>query len=245
MKILLNLFIFLLLPLFKNEPTPPEYFGSSWDDAITFCIQNKNQFAQSFSKYSIEPDIAFAVVFPEIVRYNRYRDFIETSVLEYAYKRGGKEYADFSIGPFQMKPSFIEMLEDILNHSDTVLKAKYPEVIRYDQHNPNLIREERLTRLQNLDWQLTYLSCFLDIAIKKYSLDTSKDPLSSIIIISSAYNHGFEEDINKLVALSKLKTFPYGKYAPGRFSYSDISIYFYKYHTNNIINESAYEKVTL
>ena len=55
--------------------------------------------------------MALAVVFPEIVRYSDLEDLIQIRALKVLYVQYGRKYADFSVGHFQMKPSFIEQLE--------------------------------------------------------------------------------------------------------------------------------------
>lgn len=51
-----------------------------------------------------------AIVFPEIMRYNGLKDGIETESLRTLYVQFGEDYADFSIGLFQMKPCFAQQL---------------------------------------------------------------------------------------------------------------------------------------
>lgn len=54
---------------------------------------------------------ALAIVSPELIRWTAFKDFFETTALELLYVKKGKTYADFSIGHFQIKPSFVEQLE--------------------------------------------------------------------------------------------------------------------------------------
>ena len=54
--------------------------------------------------------MAIAVVFPELIRYSALRDKIEITLLKSLYIYKGDDYADFSIGQFQMKPSFAELI---------------------------------------------------------------------------------------------------------------------------------------
>jgi len=52
-----------------------------------------------------------SIVFPELIRFNAIQDKIETFALQSLYVKYGKDYANFSVGPFQVKPSFAESLE--------------------------------------------------------------------------------------------------------------------------------------
>ncbi len=64
---------------------------------------------------------AISIVLPELIRWNALQDIMETTALELLYVEKGKDGADFSIGYFQMKPSFIENLENyVLTNRDGV-----------------------------------------------------------------------------------------------------------------------------
>ena len=71
----------------------------------------QQKMAQKAIKFHHENDFVTAIVYPELLRYNYIQDFIETSGLELIYMRYGAKTADFSIGHFQMKPSFAEHIE--------------------------------------------------------------------------------------------------------------------------------------
>ena len=64
-----------------------------------------------FPEFGIRTELAVAVVFPELVRYSALMDFMETTAVKALYQQKGVKGADFSIGRFQMKPSFVEDLE--------------------------------------------------------------------------------------------------------------------------------------
>ena len=64
-------------------------------------------FIEVCKKYDSDKNLLAAVIFPELVRYSSFRDLLETGVLEALYIEKGSDVANFSIGKFQMKPSFI------------------------------------------------------------------------------------------------------------------------------------------
>jgi len=231
---ILNIFFVLFLPL-SGEISPVEYFGSTWIEAQNFCSKNEPSIIEAFNKYNIDSNIGLSIVFPEILRYNRFKDAIETSALELAYVNWGKEYADFSIGYFQMKPSFIEKLEIELIKSDTDLQKEFNEITDFEECVDEMIaRKTRIDRLIQMDWQLKYLCCFIKIATNKYSPSSLASHKDKLLLLANAYNTGLQASNDELIQASKRKTFPYGKYAPGRFSYSDISIFYY----NSIDNKN-------
>ena len=83
-----------------------ETFGRDWDKALSFVAENRNWIAPELEQYNVSYPVAIAVIFPELVRYSALRDKIEITLLKALYINLGEEYANFSIGPFQMKPSF-------------------------------------------------------------------------------------------------------------------------------------------
>lgn len=66
--------------------------------------------------------VVYSIVAPEIIRYVQIKDFFEVKSLEIGYVNNKvKNLSNFSIGYFQMKPQFIEQLEDYLLNNKLVL----------------------------------------------------------------------------------------------------------------------------
>lgn len=218
----------------ESYVSPQEYFGDSFTEALQFYDFQKDDFEIFFSKYGIDPALASAVVFPEVIRYNRFRDFMETTALEIAYVNGGKSVADFSIGRFQMKPSFVEMLENELQLDDS-LGIQFAELIQFNAATSTQeIRRERINRLKNQQWQQLYLSCFILLAQKKFAERLLLHPNEELLFLSSAYNLGLNSSHEAIVRVSISKSFPYGNPRTGRFSYYDVANYFYTNHSPKI-----------
>ena len=70
---------------------------------------------ERLSKDIVKMQEKTAIFFPELIRYSFIRDLLETTALEYLYIENGKNYADFSIGRMQMKPSFIEIFSSMVS----------------------------------------------------------------------------------------------------------------------------------
>lgn len=216
--------------LVASNLSPEEYFGESYQEALVFYKRNSSNFNSFFSNWNINADLAIAVVFPEIIRYNRFRDFAETTALELAYVKGGKEIADFSIGRFQMKPSFVEMLEEELLRTEE-LKGKFNLICVYPSSFGELEkRSERIVRLKQQKWQQLYLACFISLTENRFKKEIEANTADKLLILSSAYNLGLKATYLDLVRISKQKTFPYGSLSVGRFSYFDVANYFYQNH---------------
>ncbi len=216
-----------------GQISPEQYFGDSYNDAINFCTKNKKEFTAILQKHGIVEQISSAIVFPELIRYNRFRDFAETSALELLYINHGKKVADFSIGRFQMKPSFVETIETLLRN-DSLLKNEFDCELKYPTADSSEIRKIRLDRLKNQEWQFLYLACFIKLAEKAYSNYMNDNPENQLLILSSAYNRGFGATYDELKILSETKTFPYGNKHLGRYSYYDIAKFYYSNHSHKI-----------
>jgi hypothetical protein len=190
--------------------TPQQYFGEKYIIALAFVKSHKGVFLKYFDKQNAKK--AISIVFPEILRYNTLANEAEIQLLKSLYIRFGKKYADFSIGYFQMKPSFVETMENISgkNIADT------PEN-----------REKRLEKMMSVEGQILYLKDYWDIMHTKYPDIDKKNDVSQIRFLASAYNYGFLSSEDKILNWSLERAFPSGKNSAVRFSYADISEDFY------------------
>ena len=154
--------------------------------------------------------------------------WLKTKVLEYYYIDKGAEAADFSIGIFQMKPSFIEQLEAEVGKYEG-LKKEYNSVLGFKTEQSKEIRKERLDRLKDKSWQITYINCFYDMMECKYSDTTFATKEKKLQFYASAYNHGFNcsaKEINKWI---NIKSFPHGfGKKESKYCYAEVALYFYK-----------------
>jgi hypothetical protein len=205
-----------------------DVFGPSYDEALSYFHINRPEIESFFRPYNIDPQLAIAIVFPELIRYNRFRDFAETKALEVLYVRGGKERADFSIGQYQMKPSFVEDLEEELYHHPHLLN-RFLDILDYHpQWKEQQVRQERIIRLNSKYWQRKYLACFIEIIQSMHYNRLSEHPDDLLLILASAYNMGIHADYFNMKRLSEIPLFPYGKSPSSVFSYYQVSLSFYK-----------------
>jgi hypothetical protein len=205
---------------------PKEYTS-----VTTFVQENEKEIiAQLGPAYPV----TLAIVAPEIIRYNRFRDFFETESLRLIYVEHGAEVVDFSIGPFQMKPSFVEKLENKLK-ADSFLYLQFTEICAYPTSDPALIRKERVSRLESLEWQLKYLKCaitYLDGRFKEKSWASVTEKLR---YYSTCYNHDLDATEEEIHAWGQVKIFPYGLGNPlSRYAYHEIVIDYYQYKLSQL-----------
>ncbi len=212
---------------FTKNPYQTE-FGDDYESAVKFLAQNRLIIDSVLTSYQTDKAFALSIVFPELIRYSFVSDFLETGYLELIYTESGSEYADFSIGNFQMKPSFIELLEKEII-TDSVLSEKYKNVVTYTDTTNQRHRKERLARLKTIEYQLVYISAYCEILKERFP-DSGKETAFA----ASAYNFGFQRSESDIQAHIPKKTFPFGhRLGSNNFSYSEISVFFYEniYHT--------------
>ncbi|MBO7639647.1 MAG: hypothetical protein J6S91_11795 [Treponema sp.] len=195
---------------------------SAFRDAMKFSIQLK--FYMQALGYE-DCDLALAVVFPELMRYSAYRDEIESFATEIAYT-ASMDFEGFSIGHFQMKPVFAEMVENCVEGSPK-LKKKY-SVIDYGGDTSTIIqRRNRIRRLQTLESEVAYLYAFIDICREKLALEESDDG-ERVGLIASAYNAGFCYKKDTLEKIGRVNSFPNGSGKSPSWNYVQIASDYYK-----------------
>lgn len=170
---------------------------------------------------------AITIVAPEVYWYSSLSDKAETYTLKVLYAQTGK--GDFSIGYFQMKPSFAEQIENIIK-SNNELKKKYYELFILDD-TPQAIRAERVSRLSSLKYQTLYLAAFYEIAESKISKWSSNKEGQNQFLknLATIYNGGLNISESKALQLQGKKQFP--SMTTDKNNYSDLVVEFFQYLT--------------
>lgn len=201
----------------------PEYCQKTF----SFYKENKKHFSKMIDNDSIyDIQFLFSIVAPEIARFDLLRNEIEVKALELLYVRFGKDYANFSIGYFQMKPSFIESLEQVVKKSLHLREMrKYHDFVIEGYGNE--VRLKRLNRLKSLKWQIRYLCCFIDIINYKFRFETFKNQREKLRFYATVYNLGIDAKRVAINHWQKAKKFP-GLPIPQKYNYAEVSIYFFE-----------------
>jgi len=207
-----------------------EIFGSDWDKALSFIEQNKSWIKPKLEQYKVSYQVGVAVIFPELVRYSALRDKIEITLLKALYINLGEEYANFSIGPFQMKPSFGEMIREkargaMGNKASKLFKAKS------DFADITGFRASIVSDLEDPKTQLDYLIAFIKICEKNFNLKSKTDD-EEVLFLSTAYNYGFWKRADQIENMIEKKYFSTTIIKTVNYSYSDISIFWYHEYLN-------------
>lgn len=171
----------------------------------------------------LNPDFAKAIVFPEVIRYSSIRDKLELQGLFTLYVQYGERYSDFSVGHFQMKPSFAWQLErDVLN-SDC--RCRFSDVI--DTTDTPAARLARVKRLNSTVWQVQYLIWFVQAMDQRYGSGFGNDLCDKLRFYAAAYNCGYHKTEEAIREAMKRNTFHTALFSGHTFyNYCDITAYY-------------------
>ena len=161
-----------------------------------------------------------SVVFPELLRYSEFRNELE-SLMNECLAFASEESNGFSIGLFQMKPSFAAKVEALLCENPE-LKEKYASIDFGGDLSSFDSRVKRIKRLNNFDLQVEYLKAFADFEVKALSLE-NEDFTQRLYFLATAYNYGIQTDRNVLEPVLNWLTFPSGS-RHLYFNYKDLCI---------------------
>jgi len=201
-------------------------FGQKYIDAEKY-LENNKWIKDTIASYGVNPDLAISVIFPELIRYSAIKDLVETHSLEVLYTQYGSKYADFSIGRFQMKPSFAVHLENDWNLLSLNLHFKGKTESFNLSDNPQS-RMQRIMRLKDEKWQAKYLAMFFTLVYAKYKMGLNS-PEQELSFIASAYNTGYWYDSATIERMRKQNYFYTGLIKGNEvYNYSEISEYYYK-----------------
>jgi hypothetical protein len=200
------IFLFFIIQVFPQQLTYKEVFGIHYQLAEDFIASNR-WMADTLRSNGLDPCTGLAIVFPELIRYSSIRDNIETAALKSLYIQYGKSYADFSIGHFQMKPSFAEDIEK------EYIKLRGLPVNSYDTTDCVSSRKERINRLNSAEGQVRYLCMFMKLMTRSLNQLASFGKKEEVRLMAAAYNYGFRADIKTLKEISQKQFFYAGIFA--------------------------------
>lgn len=221
MKQLLTILVVSMLVSFK-PPVETDYqkvFGDRYTRAVNWLNKNEALFNEYATAFNIPGKELKAIVFPELIRYNSMMNALEVESLKFLYVREGKEYADFSVGYFQMKPSFAEMVEqDAMN----VLPERYRELSgwRLSSRDTEYSRKARVNRLSNVHHQLIYLCAFYKICENRFRKRRFNSIEERLKLFATCYNAGYKRDEQSLFSYLSKKHFYH-------YNYASVSAFYY------------------
>lgn len=225
---LIIIIVFNFLPgvISAQELNYKEIFAEDWVKAEEFVRENRHWMEPILEENRISYRFAIAVIFPELVRYSALRDKMETTLLKALYVNLGEEYANFSIGRFQIKPSFAEIIcleapEALGKRSD----IRFPHPGEFD--NISNYRKSIVVDLEDPRTQFNYVIAFMKICDKKFRTGRM-DTEEKLKFLSTAYNYGIDRSPEQIAGMAERKFFTTKVFKSVTYCYSDISLFWYK-----------------
>ncbi len=176
---------------------------SEWEAAERLAEGHREVWNEVFESLDVDAHECEAVIFPELMRHNRVKDGIEHGVLLAPYVKKGVEGADFSVGMFQMKPSFAEKVEEAWMQSG--MRHEYGlYFVLADNEN---IRRKRVERLGDERWQCVYLGIFVKLVMEREPSLLQMSAEDRVALLATAYNYSFTATMDGLRRRMEQKTF--------------------------------------
>ncbi len=202
--------------------------NTSIDECLNFYEKHQSNFEEIASYHHLDVCQVAAIALPEVSRFVGWQNQLESLALYQFYIDGGTEDADFSIGYFQMKPSFIEKIECEIVENST-LSQKYNELLPQGDWSEKERRIFRLQQLKNTNIQFEYLCVFYEIMENKTENVCFNLIENKIQFFAAAYNFGFDREIRKIKNWMHIKAFPYGsRFNFEQDAYSEVASYIFR-----------------
>lgn len=227
-----SIYVTFLLLLFLPCVVPAqdlnyeEIFAEDWRKAEAFERENKHWIEPLLNENHLSYELVMAVLFPELIRYSALRDKMETTLLKGLYVNLGDEYADFSVGQFQVKPSFASVIRteshEFLGKDQATLfrlPEQYDDITNY--------RKSIVVDLEDPRTEFNYIIAFFKICEKKFSTGRMNDE-EKIRFFSAAYNTGIDKSEEQIRSMISKKFFSTKIIKSETYCYSDISLFRYR-----------------
>ena len=171
-----------------------EVFGKEWKKAAERVQQHRPRWNKIFESLDADVLECEAIIFPEQLRYSCLQNGMEEGATIALYVKGGTDAANFSVGYFQMKPSFVEEVEAAWMKSP--LRHKYK--LYFDVRDSQSSRQKRLKRLLDVQWQCVYLGLFYRLVRERIPELEELSGRERVIIMATAYNRDFDASLEQL-----------------------------------------------
>jgi hypothetical protein len=225
------LFLLCVLSPLSAEEDYAVLFGAKYAEAEKFLGQN-SWISASLRLPPQETRIALAVVFPEIIRFKALEDKIQVRALKVLYVQYGRKYADYSVGHFQMKPTFAEQIERDYNRLFSAEEKTAAEIAPFETGDSSRMRKERVVRLDDLHWQAQYLRLLMMVMDKLYGNLSFANDLEKLRFYATAYTTGYAQGEKTIRRMMLTRHFHVQLFFPKtRYSYADIALFYFNRQT--------------
>lgn len=202
-----------------------DIFGEKYEEASSFFRSNP-WITETIQQNRLDPCFVKAVIFPELIRYSTIRDKMEIRGLLTLYVQYGNDYADFSVGRFQIKPSFARQLEmDLRAHPEFRHEKLLGEIKTKETPQARL---ERVKRLDDPAWQLQYVIWFIKVAEREFSDVKWENEAKKLRFFATAYNCGYDHPSHYIEKMALKNYFHTSVFkSTSLYNYADISLHYW------------------
>ncbi|MBE6260903.1 MAG: hypothetical protein E7107_08810 [Prevotella sp.] len=178
-------------------------FSTDWTEAERYVREHHEDWEKEFDLFGVDSRMAEAVVFPELIRYSMWKDEIERAAVNGLYISKGREGANFSIGRFQMKPSFAEEVEQAWNASPLAKEYGFS----FNLADNNEARRSRVRRLSTEEGQCRYLVIFIRLQQQRLPQLQKVSKEQQVRLLATAYNRSFSASWQSLCKMQHERHF--------------------------------------
>lgn len=178
-------------------------FGTDWTEAERYVREHHEDWEKEFDLFDVDSRVAEAIVFPELIRYSMWKDEIERAAVNGLYISKGREGANFSIGRFQMKPSFAEEVEQAWNASPLAKEYGFS----FNLADNNEARRSRVRRLSTEEGQCRYLAIFIRLQQQRLPQLQKVSKEQQVRLLATAYNRSLSASWQSLCKMQHERHF--------------------------------------
>ena len=164
--------------------------------AMKFLKTHELAICNAAVKYDSNPNEILGIGYPELLKHFEagQKDTKKTSSL---YVNLGSREVDIKVGEFQLRTSMVEQIEIIVRKYPTNFE-KFQNLGSYASDDERTIRAERLERMTDINWQLSYLFAFHTIADSCFYGEEFKGLEDKTAFYSIAYKLGFNSRLHEI-----------------------------------------------
>lgn len=199
-------------------------FGRHFTAAQMLLANQGHRAAAWWQARQLPSKVLLAVVAPELMRYHTLADAVEVISLEMMYVNFGRDYADFSVGYFQIKPSFAEGIEKY-----ALLQGLPAPVSAPDTADTKNNRQKRLERLASLQGQAEYIALFHAVMMHRFPQWHQLPAEQQVQLLATAYNAGWHLSLETLQSFAGKQFFAVSAWEKPSHNYARVAWYFFKW----------------
>ena len=183
----------------------PKEFGDDWTSAVQFIDAHHAAWKPLFEEFGVDARLAEAIVFPELIRYSRWQDEIETAAVNGLYVLQGTSGAN---SPLAKEYGFVFNLQDGVE-----------------------ARRSRIRRLDTMEGQCRYLAIFIRLQFLQHPQLQALQLVDQVGMLATIYNRSFSTTWEQVCQLRHQKHFHTDIIVTchtKRYCYADIAQTFYR-----------------